>query len=433
MEDDDIRQLLHSTYSVDRAPTVVRGALARHPRGPRRSGLVTALIAAAVIIVVAVPIGAGVLLRTGVIGGSSASPMHVFDLKMYGTSQGWAWSGGNNILHTNSGVQHWAIVPPPIGGQLITGVAWAGADSARILTAPADSLNELERTYTLTPWVTDDGGASWMEGEPFRALLETGVDATDGSLYGNLDFVDPLHGWFFNSQGPAIGAPIFIDRTVDGGLHWSQVEMTPATGTAARGALPVGCSPYGMTFLNVTTGWVAGSCGHATLFDVTHDGGMTWTPQPFPCPNCALYPPTFTSSLDGEVFGGSNTYGLFVTSDGGQTWNATASPPPGNWPDFVNANDGFTMGLTGNANPLVVLWTTTDGGNTWREAPNGAIHGSGPVQTSQLDFITPSTGWAVSIPIYMELPDHPIPPQLWGTTDGGSTWALITPTYASAT
>ena len=125
--------------------------------------------------------------------------------------------------------------------------------------------------------MTDDGGATWAEGHPFRVLLETGAEPTNGPVYADLDFVDPLHGWFFNSQGPAVGAPIFMYRTVDGGLHWSQVEMTPATGTAARGALPVGCSPYGMTFLNVTTGWVAGSCGQATLFDVTHDGGVTWT------------------------------------------------------------------------------------------------------------------------------------------------------------
>lgn len=75
---------------------------------------------------------------------------------------------------------------------------------------------------------------------------------------------------------------------------------------------------------------------------------------------------------------------------------------------------------------------TTDGGNAWRQASNGAIHGNGPVQTSQLDFSTPSTGWAVSIPVYMELPDNPIPPQLWETTDAGSTWTLITPTVTSA-
>ena len=388
----------------------------------------------ALTVVAVVLVGGGTaagLAAAGVIGGARTSAMHVFDLKMYGANQGWAWAGGNEILHTNSGVQQWTIVPPPIGSQLITGVAWAGADSARIITAPADSLNELERTYTLTPWVTDDGGAIWTEGRPFRALLETGADPTNGPVYADLDFVDPLHGWFFNSQGPAVGAPIFIYRTVDGGLDWSQVEMTPATGTAPRGALPVGCAPYGMTFLNVTTGWVAGSCGQATLFDVTHDGGLTWTPQSFPCINCALYPPQFSSPLDGEVFGENGTNALFVTTDGGRTWNATASPP-GNWPDFVNGHDGFTMGLTGNDNLAAVLWTTADGGKTWHQALNGAIHGNGPVETSQLDFITPTTGWAVSIPVYMELPPNPIPPQLWQTTDAGSTWTLITPTFTSA-
>ena len=78
------------------------------------------------------------------------------------------------------------------------------------------------------------------------------------------------------------------------------------------------------------------------------------------------------------------------------------------------------------------MWTTTDGGKTWRQALNGAIHRNGPVETSQHDFITPRTGWAVSIPVYSQLPPNPIPPRLWETTDAGSTWTLITPTFASA-
>ena len=131
------------------------------------------------------------------------------------------------------------------------------------------------------------------------------------------------------------------------------------------------------------------------------------------------------------MFGESGTNVLFVTTDGGRTWHATSSSP-GDWPDFVNAHDGFTMGLTGNDNPSAVLWTTTDGGTTWRQAVNGAIHGNGPVETSQLDFVTATTGWAVSIPVYSQLPPNPIPPQLWETTDAGSTWTLITPRFTSA-
>jgi photosystem II stability/assembly factor-like uncharacterized protein len=104
-----------------------------------------------------------------------------------------------------------------------------------------------------------------------------------------------------------------------------------------------------------------------------------------------------------------------------------------------DANHDFTMGLTGNNNPSTVLWTTTDGGMTWAQAPNGAIHGNGPFETSQLDFISPRIGWVVSVDIVVggivgpgQTPYPTLPPELWQTTDAGSTWTLITPTFTTS-
>jgi len=439
MDDDDIRQALHATYSSSGTePTVTRDLFKQQAAKPRHRRVVTSLVAVVATLVVAVPVGVVVFPRTGVNGSSSASTTPVLDLHMFGANDGWAWAGGDEIMHTTSGVGHWTIVPPPIGSQVVVGVDWAGADSARMLTAPGASENELEQTYTVTPWITDDAGATWTEGQPFRVLLEAGADPTNGPIYADLDFVDPTHGWFFGNQIVSVGGPTFIYRTVDGGLHWSQVEMTPASGKAARGSLPVGCSAYGMTFVSPTTGWVTGSCGLATLFDVTHDGGATWAPQAFPCINCALYPPQFSSPLDGQLMGGSGESGLFVTTDGGRTWNARAGAP-GVWPDFVDGEHGFALGVTGNDNPSIILWTTSDGGMHWGEAPDGALHGNGPDEESQLDFISPRIGWAVSVwfgnqPLLSpgQTP-YPTPPdELWQTTDAGSTWTLVTPTFTTS-
>jgi hypothetical protein len=440
MDDDDIRQALHASYSVaGRAPTFTPDAFKRQAARARRRPLVASLVAAVVTVVVAVPIGVGVLLHGGLNGGSTASSLSVLDLHMYGANDGWAWSGGDNILHTTSGVTHWTVVPPPIGSELITGLAWVNADSARLLAAPADSYNELERTYTLTPWATDDGGATWTEGQPFRVLLESSADPRMQPVSNDLDFVDPVHGWFDDAQNGA-GAPKFIYRTVDGGMHWSQVEMTPAAGTAPAGALPVDCSAYGMTFVSTTTGWIAGECTpSATFFYVTHDGGTTWAPQAIACAGCLLYAPQFTSPLDGEMFGGSGSSGLFSTTDGGKTWKAGGAPP-GNWPDFIDPDHGFAMGVTGNDNAKIILWTTADGGLTWAEAPGGAIDGNGPNQSSQLDFITARNGWAVSLdysrgggPLGPGQTPYPVtPPQLWQTTDAGSSWTQITPTFTAS-
>ena len=145
MEDDDIRQLLHATYTIDGVePTMLPGGLEHRSREPRHRRLLTSLIAAVVAVVVAVPIGVTVLLRSGVGGGSHAATTSVLDLHMFTATTGWAWAGGSQILHTSSGVAHWTIVPPPVGDFVIVGVAWAGSESARILAAPASSLNNLD-------------------------------------------------------------------------------------------------------------------------------------------------------------------------------------------------------------------------------------------------------------------------------------------------
>jgi photosystem II stability/assembly factor-like uncharacterized protein len=440
MDDDDIRQALHATYTTTGTPPrFTPEAFKERAARPRRRPLVTGLVAVVATIVVAVPVSVGLLLRAGVIGGSGGSSLSVLDLHMFGADDGWAWSGGDNILHTTSGVGQWTVVHPPIGSELIAGLAFVNVDSARLIAAPADSYNELERTYTLTPWTTDDAGATWTEGQPFRVLLEAGADPTADPEYPDLEFVDPLHGWFNDAQNGA-GAPKFIYRTVDGGIHWSEVEMTPASGTARPGELPVDCTAQGMTFVTTTTGWVAGSCAaNATFFYVTHDGGTTWAPQPIACVQCLLLGPVFSSPLDGYVFVDTGYGGMFVTDDGGVTWDMRPTPP-GSWPDFVDGEHGLVMGLTGNDNPKDILWTTTDGGRTWHEAPDGVINGDAPDQSSQLDFITPRTGWAVWVDIRIgggilaigQTPYPVPPPELWQTNDGGSTWTQVTPTFTTS-
>ena len=351
---------------------------------------------------------------------------------------GWAWSGGDNILHTNSGVQHWTVVPPPTGSDSIVEVAWVNAESARVLAINRGVLDDVEHTYPMTTWITDNGGATWTEGVPFNLLLETGQDPTTRS---DLHFVDPLHGWFFDTQDATVGAPIIILRTVDGGIHWSIVSKTPATGRAAPGALPVSCEKYGMTFLNSTTGWVAGGCLNAPpFFYVTHNGGATWSPQAIDCgANCYLDPPQFTSELDGYMTGQIGTAVLFATKDGGKTWQPRPSPPAFNL-DLIDATHGVALGLNGNDNPAAILWRTDDGGMTWSEAPNGAIRGTEPTDIGQLDFIGPTTGWDVSIYVTSggglltngQTP-YPVPgPELWQTNDAGSTWTQVTPTFTTS-
>jgi photosystem II stability/assembly factor-like uncharacterized protein len=401
----------------------------------RNRPLLNAAVAVLAALVVAIPIGITLLLRSG--PSSSAvvpGPSDIADLHMFTPTTGWAWGGGSDILHTTVGVQQWTLVPPPVGQFTVIEVAWVDSQSARILASSGSS--QLVGTYQLVGWSTDDGGATWQRGQPFTAL-----DETAQSIYSvsDLSFVDRAHGWFFDTQDGTEGSPILIFRTVDGGMHWSRVEMTPASGTAPAGALPVGCAKNGMTFADQTTGWVAGACaGGGPFFDVTHDGGATWIPQSFGCPaGCSLESPQFTSRLDGVLVAAVGTPMLFATTDGGRTWVQRADLPA-SFVHFIDADKGFALGLTGNVNPSAVVWATNDGGRSWHEAPRSARSGTNGVGPSsdidQIDFVNASLGWATPVDVSSQLftgtpTPNTTPFTFWETSDGGATWSVVTPTF----
>jgi hypothetical protein len=404
----------------------------------RRGRLLSSAIAGLVAVVIGVPVGVTLLFRSGGTRSSAGvvqGPAGVSDLQMFSPTSGWAWGGGSDILHTTVGVQQWTIVAPPVGQFNVIEVAWVNALSARLLASSGSATNV--GTYQLVGWSTDDGGATWTQGQPFVAL-----DETIQSIYSatDLDFVDGMHGWFFDTQDGTEGSPIFIFRTVDGGMHWAQVETTPAHGAAPAGALPVSCVKYGMAFADPTTGWVAGGCvDGGPFFDVSHDGGATWSPQALDCgAGCTINAPQFTSSLDGELVAAISTPMLFATTDGGRTWTQRAEPPA-TFVHFINADDGFALGLTGNTNPTAVVWATRDGGRSWHEAGRSAGSGAsatGPdTDIDDIDFVNASLGWATPVDISTQPANSVATPKsapynfLWQTKDAGATWTLITPTF----
>lgn len=440
-EDDDLARSLpgylegYATYSRTEHRRPQNGAETTTAR--RNRPLLSAAVAVLAAVAIGTPLGITLLLRSGTTSPAVPvqGPSAFADLRMFSPTTGWAWDGESDILHTTVGVRQWTLVPPPLGRFHIIEVAWVDSQSARVL-ASSGSPQDVG-TYQLVGWSTDDGGATWARGQPFTAL-----DETAQSIYSvtDLAFVDRTHGWFFDTQDGAEGAPIFIFRTVDGGMHWTQVEMTPARGTSAAGALPVGCVKNGMTFVDPSTGWVVGACtGGGPFIDVTHDGGATWAPQPFDCATgCSLNAPQFTSSLDGVLVGAIGVPVLFATTDGGRTWTQRADLPA-SVVHFINADEGFALGLTGTENPFPVLWTTHDGGRSWQQASRPARSGSngdGPrSDIDQIDFVSTSLGWATPVdissqPLTRTPTPHTAPFTFWETTDAGATWRLVTPRFS---
>jgi photosystem II stability/assembly factor-like uncharacterized protein len=158
-----------------------------------------------------------------------------------------------------------------------------------------------------------------------------------------------------------------------------------------------------VTFVNATTGWIAGFDG--TILH-TGNGGQTWTAQTAGT-SSDLYRVDFVGPSDGWVVGDEGT--ILHTTDGGTTWDSQVSGTI--WglygADFVNEDEGWAAG-----NGMILH--TPDGGQTWAKQTLPSL----PPSVSwfflrSIDLVDSNTGWAVgSDGVILH------------TDNGGTTWSV---------
>lgn len=180
-----------------------------------------------------------------------------------------------------------------------------------------------------------DGGADWIRMEHPAVSINT------------LDFIDERAGYAGSS-----GA---ILRTSDSGRNWTDV-----------GAPPSERAPL-LEFVDADRGFAAAQVcvpGHCSLaVHLTEDGGASWT-QVLLAPDVRSTFPrdlTFVDALHGWVVTASD---IFITSDGGATWeDADPDDTGGAFPVvLVDAEHAWGV-IGGGAGPR--LGRSTDGGRTW--------------------------------------------------------------------
>ena len=164
--------------------------------------------------------------------------------------------------------------------------------------------------------VTDSAGTRWTEITPPEPQA-----SIDGVF-----FLDRSNGWAVLST-PDASPSLRLAQTTDGGARWTITGLT-ATGRENDSAIYGGTAT--ISFADETHGWILLRSVSGINFSIgillrTVDGGRTWNRLPDPPIADGLL---FVSARQGWLSGGPDNNQVFVTSNGGYTWNATSLAPP---------------------------------------------------------------------------------------------------------
>jgi photosystem II stability/assembly factor-like uncharacterized protein len=315
---------------------------------------------------------------------------------------GWGWSD-QYVGYTQDSGQTWANVTPGGGFPSNTYLSGAFLDALHgwVLTPGADYLSG-------TLYRTKDAGGTWQSATvPFSGA--------------SFDFLDATLGWAMVGTGAGAGSSsVDIYQTNDGGSSWSRIYSMDPTQPDAPGGLPFAGSKNGIGFASSTRGWVGGAepmDSYVWLF-VTQDGGRTWQHQDLALPAgfekamTSVDAPIFYNTLEGvipvQLFLDDLLATVFYrTGDGGSSWQATRPVTLIGQYSVSSMNDFWVW----DGKTLVASY---DGGQTWQSIPANLNLAD---NLSQLDFVAPAQGWAIGM-------DANGISTLYQTVDGGYTWTL---------
>jgi photosystem II stability/assembly factor-like uncharacterized protein len=206
---------------------------------------------------------------------------------------------------------------------------------------------------------------------------------TNNTLSG-VSFINATTGWI-------AGSGDCILKTTDGGSTWVKQNAQD------------GQNWYAVYFADAQHGWVANTWGSVSA---TSDGGNSWHLQAAPS-SLYFYAMQFTDALHGFVLLESDS--LLYTTNGGTSWNRIKIDATQYHYGirFVTPNEGWICGSSGQ------ILHSTDGGITWTPQNTGTA-----IDMNTIDFTDSQNGWAAGY----TSSDLGI---VLHTTNGGAVWNIV--------
>jgi len=242
---------------------------------------------------------------------------------------------------------------------------------------------------------SQDGGRSWnIQNSPSSLSFESiyFVNQKIGFIVGGNYYLNKT------SQG-------IILNTTDGGQNWSI-------------ALSTLYDIHSIHFVDAMNGWAVGEDYNeaneegvgSTIILSTTDGGNNWETKDVSSKTKGLKAIFFLNHMNGWAVG---QYGsILATNDGGRTWLPQISGTQA-WlysVYFTDAQNGWIAGDCFYCGDYGVVLSTKDGGKSWMSQHIQAK------DLRSLYFINSQEGWTVGSN------------EIFHTTNGGSSWDLISPT-----
>lgn len=354
----------------------------------------------------------------------STNDLTFSDIEMKTATEGWATAfqefvatPQTEVLHTNDGGVHWKNVTPHLAGQiaqLSSASLRPYGDGASVRT---DDFVDGEVAWELSLpnqlFKTTDGGQTWTP------------ETLPGDSIRQFTFLDDQQGWVITEDGGVV----VVFRTTDGGATWTKLQNS--------GVFPVLDRFWGVTFLNATTGfavYINDTVGSTATLFMTQDGGVTWSHQHIAMPAGVdppvfLNAPVFFNAQDGMMqvffngvagyarsdtavrpYSGGSPIGLYITQNGGTSWQGPIMLSGLEFPDFIDTQHGWALNGTGSK-----LLITSDSGRHWSTMQTSANFS----EMSDLVFVSSQVGWALQYTSYGT--------QLLTTANSGRTWTTVTP------